>query len=71
MKSSAQTIHENLPIVEVNDKLVLDALLADRRTAQYILVRLSDHVAVVDPEQFDALLALLRKQGHTPQVKRN
>ena len=72
MKSSTQTIvHENLPIVEVNDKLVLDTLLADRRTAQYILVRLSELTAVVDPEQFDALLALLRKQGHTPQVKRN
>ena len=72
MKSSAQTIvHENLPIVEVNDKLVLDTLLADRRTAQHILVRLSEHTAVVDPEQFDALLAHLRKQGHTPQVKRN
>jgi hypothetical protein len=72
MKSSAQTIlHENLPVIEVNDKLLLDALLADRRTAHYILVRLSEHTAVIDPEQFDALLALLRKQGHTPQVKRN
>ncbi len=72
MKSSTQTIlHENLAVIEVNDKLQLDALLADRRTAQHILVRLSEHVAVVDPEQFDALLALLRKQGHIPQVKRN
>jgi hypothetical protein len=68
---SPTILHENLPIVEVNDKTLLDALLADRRMAQHILLRLSDHVAVIDPEQFDALAALLRKQGHTPKVTRN
>ncbi len=68
VKQATPVLHENLPIVEVADKVLLDTLLADARTAQYILTRLSDRVAVVAPGQFDLLLARLRKQGHTPRV---
>ena len=54
------TIHQNLPLIETADRLQLDTLIADPATARFILVRLSDTVAAVAPDQFDALLARLR-----------
>ncbi len=62
------TLHENLPIIEVAEGLLLDTLLADARTAPYILTRLSDRVAIVAPGNLDTLLARLRRLGHTPKV---
>ena len=63
------TIHQNLPLIETADRLQLDTLIADPATARFILVRFSDTVAAVAPDQFDALLARLRKLGHTPRVE--
>jgi hypothetical protein len=68
MKPDTPTLHENLPIVEVAEAWLLDTLLADATAARYILTRLSDRVALVAPGQFEALLARLRKLGHTPKV---
>jgi hypothetical protein len=60
--------HENLAVIEVAEAWLLDTLLADSRTAPMLVRRLSPQVAVVVPGQFDALLARLRKLGHTPKV---
>jgi hypothetical protein len=68
MKSSNAILHENLPIIEVAEEWLLDALLADAPAAQCILTRLSERVAVVEPGRFEVLLARLRKLGHTPKV---
>ncbi|MCL5960908.1 MAG: hypothetical protein M1358_16675 [Chloroflexi bacterium] len=62
------TLHQNLPILEVAEPFLLDTLLADAATAPYILARLSDRMAIVEPEQVDALLARLLKLKHTPKV---
>jgi hypothetical protein len=61
-------LHENLPIIEVAETWLLDVVLADASAAHYIVTRLSDRVALVAPGQIDALLARLRKLGHTPRV---
>ncbi len=61
-------LHENLPLIEVAEAWLLDAMLADPPAARAILTRLSDRVAVVAPGQFEILLARLRKLGHTPSV---
>jgi hypothetical protein len=61
-------LHENLPLIEVADSLILDELYADPRTAQYLLARLSKTVAVVAPAKMDALLIRLLKSGHTPKM---
>jgi hypothetical protein len=61
-------LHENLPLIEVNDPLTLDDLYADPRTTQFLLTRLGPNMAVVAPGQMDALLARLLKLGHTPKV---
>ena len=61
-------LHENLPIIEVADPLILDDLYADLRAAQFLLTRLGPTVAVVAPGELDNLLARLLKLGHTPKV---
>jgi hypothetical protein len=61
-------LHENLPLIEVADHLILDDLYADPRAAQYLLTRLGPTVAVVAPGEMDNLLARLLKLGHTPKV---
>ncbi|HNT23888.1 MAG TPA: hypothetical protein PKM21_05965 [Anaerolineales bacterium] len=61
-------LHENLPIIEVADSLILDSLYTNPTTAQCLLTRLSSTVAVVAPGKVDVLLARLLKLGHTPKV---
>jgi hypothetical protein len=61
-------LHENLPLIEVADHLILDDLYADLLAAKYLLTRLSPTLAVVAPNQMDALLVRLLKTGHTPKV---
>jgi hypothetical protein len=60
--------HENVPLIEVADGVVLDGLLADGTTSRWIAARLSERVAVVMPGPQDALIARLRRQGHLPKV---
>ncbi len=61
-------LHQNLPLVEVAEPWLLDTILADAGAARCIVTRLSDRMAIVAPGQIDALLARLRKLGHTPKV---
>jgi hypothetical protein len=69
--SNSATLHENLPIIEVAEKYILDTLIADPTTGQYILNRLSDTVAVIWPQHVEVFLTRLRKQNHLPRVLRN
>ena len=69
ISDSADTIlHQNLPLIEVAEPWLLDSILADAAAARCVVIRLSDRVAVAAPGQMDALLARLRKLGHTPKV---
>ena len=68
MPNTAPILHENLPLIEVADSVLLDIIAADPQARRLILVRLSDCAAIVAPGGFDALLARLRKLGHTPKV---
>jgi hypothetical protein len=67
-KLDTYILHENLPVLEVANPQELDVLLADKQAARFIGRRLSPHVAVIVPGQDAALLARLRKLGHTPKV---
>jgi hypothetical protein len=68
MSSTPPILHENLPLIEVADSVLLDIIAADPQARKLILVRLSERTAIVAPGGFDALLARLRKLGHTPKV---
>lgn len=61
-------LHENLSLIEVADRLILDDLYADPRTEQFLLTSLSPTIAVVALGQMDVLLARLLKLGHTSKV---
>ena len=61
-------LHENLPIFEVADPLILDDLYADPYTARYLLARLGPTFSIVAPGELDPLLARLLKLGHTPKI---
>jgi hypothetical protein len=65
---SQSILHDNLPLIEVADPLILDDLYADSRAAQFLLTRLSPTIAVIVPGQMEALLARLLKLGHTPKM---
>ena len=67
-RQESTILHQNLPLVEVAEPWLLDTILADAGAARCIVTRLSDRVAIVAPGQIDALLARLRKLGHTPKV---
>ena len=61
-------LHENVPLIEVADSVLLDALFADNKTGQWLAARLSDRVAVVAPGAQDKLIERMRRQGHLPKV---
>jgi hypothetical protein len=65
---NAPVLHSGLTLVEVAEPWLLDVLFADPAASRLMLQRLSDHVAAVMPGEADALVARLRKLGHTPKV---
>jgi hypothetical protein len=68
MPTPAAYLHRNVSLLEVSDPAVLDGLFADRKTAEFLLARISDRVAVVDTARLDALYTRLRKLEHMPKV---
>ena len=61
-------LHDNLPLLEVADPLLLDALYADPRAEVFLLTRLSERVAVIAPNSIVKLQNYLLNQGYTPKV---
>lgn len=59
---------ENATLLEVESPAQLVALARDPKTARYLLARIDDHTALVDPGAEDALFAALRAAGHTPKT---
>ena len=68
MKPTEPIIHQNLPVIEVAHRFLLDMMLADKKTKPYIIKRLSDCMALIDPQHFDKLVERLQKMGHLPKV---
>lgn len=67
MRRPSAILHEYVPVLEVTDPTILTMLLTDPATADQV-VRLSDHVVVVQPAALDAVLARLRTLGQTPKI---
>ncbi len=61
-------IHQNVAVLEVPDASRMIEFAADPKIRRYLLGRLSDTVALVDPGQEDALAKTLLTLGHTPKV---
>ena len=67
--ASRTRLHKNIALVQMEDRISLDMILADAVASRYLLTRLSDTVAVVAPGRFDVLLERLIRLGHTPKVQ--
>ena len=61
-------LHENVTVLEANDVAQLAELAANPKIRRYLLARLSDTVALVDPGHSEALAKVLLAEGHTPKM---
>ena len=62
------SIHVNAAILEVAQMSQLAELAADSKVRRYLLARLSDTAALVDPGREQDLEDALRAAGHTPKL---
>ena len=63
-------VHVNAAVLEVAEPALLAELAADPRIRRYLLARLSDTVALVDPGHARDIESALLDAGHTPKVLR-
>ena len=68
LQPDGSELHLNAAIVEVAEPAQLAELAADPRIRRYILARLSDTVALVDPGHAREVETALLGAGHTPKV---
>jgi len=68
MAHNPPILHTNLTLIETADKTLLDMFFQDASTRPFLVARLSDTVAAVQPDKFEMLLNRLKKLGHTPKV---
>ena len=61
-------LHLGAAILEVAEPTLLARLAADSRIRRYLLARLSDTVALVDPGHARDIEKALLDAGHTPKV---
>jgi hypothetical protein len=61
-------MHKRVCLVQTEDRILAEELLARKKLAQDIVGRLTDCVLLVRPGRIDAVVEELKKMGHTPQV---
>ncbi len=62
--------HRRVCLVQTEDAVLAEELLASKKLAQDVVGRLTDCVLLIRPNRLDAVLQELQKMGHTPQVIR-
>jgi hypothetical protein len=61
-------LHRRVCLVQTEDAVLAEELLARKKLAQEIVGRLTDSVLLVRPGRVEAVVQELQKMGHTPQV---
>lgn len=61
-------LHRRVCLVQTEDAVLAEELLARKKLAQDIIGRLTERVLLIRPGRAEAVLAELQKMGHTPQV---
>ena len=61
-------LHRRVCLVETEDAVLAEELLARRKMTQDIVGRLTERVLLVRPGRVEAVVEELKKMGHTPQV---
>ena len=61
-------LHRRVCLIQTEDAVLAEELLARKRLAQDVVGRLTDRVLLVRPGRVEAVVQELQKMGHTPQV---
>jgi hypothetical protein len=61
-------LHRRVCLVQTEDAMLAEELLARKKLAQDIAGRLTDRVLLIRPGRVEAVVQELQKMGHTPQV---
>ena len=64
----AAKLHRKVSLIQTEDAVLAEEILANRKLAQDIVGRLADRVLLIRPGRVDAVIDELKKMGHTPQV---
>jgi hypothetical protein len=68
LDSQRPELHDRAAVLEAADPAQLAELAANPKIRRYLLARLSDTVALVDPGHADVLAKALLAEGHTPKM---
>jgi hypothetical protein len=63
-------LHRRVCLVQTEDAVLAEELLARKKLAQDVVGRLTDRVLLIRPGRADAIIQELQKMGHTPQVSK-
>ena len=61
-------LHRRVCLVQTEDAVLAEELLARKKLAQDVVGRLTDRVLLVRAGRVEAVIQELQKLGHTPQV---
>jgi hypothetical protein len=61
-------LHRRVCLVQTEDAVLAEELLARKKIAQDIVGRLTDQVLLVRPGRVEMVIQELQRMGHTPQV---
>jgi hypothetical protein len=61
-------LHRRVCLVQTEDAVLAEELLARKKLAQDLVGRLTDRVLLVRPGRVDAVVQELQRMGHTPTV---
>ena len=61
-------LHRRVALIQTEDAVLAEEILANRKLAQDIVGRLAERVLLVRAGRCDSVVQELQKMGHTPQV---
>ena len=61
-------LHRRVSLIQTEDAVLAEELLANKKLAQDIVGRLSERVLLIRAGRVDGIVQELQKMGHTPQV---
>ena len=61
-------LHRRVCLVQTEDAVLAEELLARKKLAQDLIGRLSDRVLLIRPGRVEAVVQELQKMGHAPSV---
>lgn len=61
-------VHRRVCLVQTEDAVLAEELLARKKLAQDVVGRLTDRVLLVRPGRVEAVVQELQRMGHTPSV---